>query len=285
LCLQLGDVQGIDSSILHLGELSTTAGEWTLFADAARWKAAMAMAMANWEEADRDILDHEHRGRNAPVYAASAAGQRALMAYELGMLKPGHPVFSMLLQDKVVKTGSIGLRANCALDDGDLVLAQELLSTMLANMTGQVNHRNHLCELAFATSALDALASEFVSDGWLKENAEALLDWFSPYENQFVVVAYGEAILGSVNRYLGALHSVLGAHDRAIAYFDDARSAEVERGWHASALRTEVSEVRALIRQCVFTTVLSERIERLSLDSASLHMSGIHRSLRLLADK
>jgi DNA-binding SARP family transcriptional activator len=236
LCMQTGDLQGIHRAVEKLGEMASSPGEWSLYADAARWHAALSMASGSWAEAEEHIHEHERRGRST-VYSTSAAGQLALLAYHRGILLPDHPVFGLLSHDKVVRRGGEGLRVACAIDHGDLVFAHTELTRILNDQSGQVQSRNHLCELAFNASAIDRLDRP--------DDAKSLLEFLEPYRGQFAIVSFGESILGSVDRFLGGLNSVLGNHQLALSQIERGLASEEARGWNALALESAKVLARA----------------------------------------
>ncbi len=239
LCMQTGDLAGVQKAVDKLGEMAISPGEWSLYADAARWHAALSMASGSWAAAEEHIQEHEHRGRST-VYSTSAAGQLALLAYHRGVLRPDHGVFGLLSSDKVVRRGGEGLQIACAIDHGDLGFAAEKLTQVLKNQDNKVHSRNHLCELAFNASAIDRLDRA--------DDAKMLLGCLEPFEGQFAIVSFGESILGSVDRYLGGLNSVLGNHKLALAQIARGLAAEESRGWDALAIESKKVQARAKIR-------------------------------------
>ena len=67
-----------------------------------------------------------------------------------------------------------------------------------------------------------ALFSEVCAELGDAEGALLLYERFSAFAGRFVVIGYGIACLGSVDRYLGLLCSTLGRHEAAAAHFESA---------------------------------------------------------------
>jgi tetratricopeptide (TPR) repeat protein len=80
-----------------------------------------------------------------------------------------------------------------------------------------------------------------------KARASTLYDLFAPHRGHLVVLSWGVACLGAVDRFVGMLSAVLGRWETAEAHFDSALALEARVGAPPLAARTRYWFARMLL--------------------------------------
>jgi DNA-binding SARP family transcriptional activator len=238
VAFQQGDRRKIERLIDAAEMHAKTPSVWYLANDASRWKACLAMADGRWADASSWIDESDERSYGVEVYLDAGKAQRALLAAMLGQLDGTEPELSAMRANVIIRASIEGLIGMCALYRGDHAGALRQLHILVENTGERYRHRNHLCDLAFVASLVDALDA--------REIAIQMTDRFEPYAGQMAVTAAAEFAMGAFDRYRGIMASLRGDHKVAERMFLQADA--FEAGWPVLQIATALSRARARLR-------------------------------------
>ncbi|MFN2608522.1 MAG: BTAD domain-containing putative transcriptional regulator [Acidimicrobiales bacterium] len=240
--LERGDVAGFGDDLGRVEALAATLRRRQYLSEAARWRAMLALFEGRWADAEvhgAEMLAQagdDVNARSARVCQAFVAGR------DRGRLDEARQAAAAGCQDV---PGLVALRAVVALADaesGRVGQARAELDRLSADRFAAIPRdftwTASLSTLAELCHALD--------DG---ERAGRLFDLLLPHRGHLVVMGWGDACAGAVDRYLGTLAATAGRDGEAEPFFDAALALETATGSAPAGARTRLAWGRVLARR------------------------------------
>jgi class 3 adenylate cyclase/RecA/RadA recombinase len=237
--LEMGDADGLAKTIAVLGRIGHELRWLPALVYSAQWHATQAMLEGRF--ANVHALGAEMR-RHARAYRG-AVGMYTVQAFYLNREQGGPTEVAALKRIADERPGNMYVRAMLAisqLDSGDQPAAVAGLEALAADGFGAGERES-------AWSAILALLAEVAATSGARPAARVLYELLLPFADRLLTAATGLACLGSADRYLGMLSTLLERWPEAERHFD--RAVELEARIHGRALtpRTRYWHARFLL--------------------------------------
>jgi class 3 adenylate cyclase len=235
--LEEGDAPALEAAVADLVRIGEQLRWLPAQSYTAQWRAMLAMLDGRFDDARRC---GEELRRFARAYRG-AAGMHTMQAFylarEVGDLDDA-PRFATLPDSQTDNLYAVALVALTQLESGDAATAQEMLDLVAGQELLGNDETSRGAVLAIfaevaATTGRPAAAQ-----------AEALLDYLTPYSGRLLCVVLGLGCMGAADRHIGMLHTALGRYDSAAAYFDQALALEARIGGRSLVPRTRYWQAR-----------------------------------------
>jgi tetratricopeptide (TPR) repeat protein len=216
-CLELGDLAGVDTELAACERLAATLRQPLYRWQAGLLRAMRALLQGRAEESEQVALAAFEAGRIVDEEAASAllAAQIFNHRWVVGRLDELAGWIDEFVGQRPFAPAWACAAALLFSEIGQPQVAREKLDAVGANgFTDLPRDGNWAVAVALAGFAASTLAA--------REHASALYKLIAPVADRVVVVAGGDATIGPMALYAGALAATLGRWDEALAHFDEA---------------------------------------------------------------
>jgi class 3 adenylate cyclase/tetratricopeptide (TPR) repeat protein len=227
--LELGNLDAVDADIAALERSEEP--WWFSRTIVAIHQAARAMLEGRLDEVEEPANESLMHGGKDPDVANGWAAQICLLRREQGRLAEIVAVLAQAVEDN---PGLTAFRVGLALayaESGQPEAAAAQLDALAADDFAAIPPDS-------TRTACLALLADVVAILGDRERAAAILELLRPFAGLFVVVAGTGVNLGSVDRHLGMLTSVLGRDDEAEAHYAAALDLEERLGAPSLVART-----------------------------------------------
>lgn len=237
--LLAGDRPAFDKTMRALSDHADVHNLGSEHAQVSQWRTLEALMDGRFEDAEEcagrsvALMGDDVNARN--VFAA----QIFLLRWEQGRLEEVRPMLPWAIESNPRFVVFRAVKAIVDVELGDLQAAADELEVLTADDLAVVPRD------AMWTSVLIGLT---VAACALRDQtrAELLRRHLEPHSGQMLVVAWGLATVGSVDRYLGMLSAALGENERAFDLYARAAVLEESMGARPSLARTELARAELM---------------------------------------
>lgn len=276
--LELGDRTGFEADAAALEELAERLGSRVWRANVWEWRGLLALLDGRFDEVESAAATMLQYAGDDPNFVNVFAGQLLLLRQEQGRSEEMRPLVAAAAADNDGLVTYRCVHAHVLADLGELdesrVIFDDLATDGFAAVPRDIGFATSLCVLT------DVCASLGDADA-----AGVLWRHLLPYAGQLMVVGWGIAALGAVDRYLGVAATTARRFEDAEPHLRAAENLERSIGARPSLVRTRAARARLLAarRAPGDDARLLEVVTDARADAERLGMRGVAAALSSMA--